>query len=205
MIRVGLTGGIGSGKSTVADLLAEHGALVVDGDQIARELVEPGEPALAVIVERFGPTVLRPDGGLNRAALADIVFPDPPSLAALDSIMHPRIAARSAELLVEAAEQGVEVAVYDMPLLVENGMAEDFDVVVVVQAPVPVRLARLAVRGIRVEDAQERIARQATDEERAAAADILIDNSGDELALADQVDRAWMMILAAATTGEPKR
>ena len=205
MIRVGLTGGIGSGKSTVADLLAEHGALVVDGDQIARELVEPGEPALALVVERFGPGVLRPDGSLNRPALADIVFPDAEALAALDEIMHPRIAARSAELLVEAAEQGVEVAVYDMPLLVENEMADDFDVVLVVQAPVPARLARLAVRGIRVSDAQERIARQATDEQRAAVADILIDNSGDESALADQVDRAWVAILAADGADESSR
>ena len=203
MIRVGLTGGIGSGKSTVADLLADHGALIVDGDQIARELVEPGQPALALIVERFGPGVLRPDGGLDRAALADIVFPDPAALTALDQIMHPRIAARSTELLLAAARQGVPVAVYDMPLLVENDMAEDFDVVVVVQAPVETRLARLAVRGIQVADAHERMARQASDEQRAAVADILIDNSGGEAALREQVERAWAAILALGGVADP--
>ena len=200
---MGLTGGIGSGKSTVAELLAERGALVVDGDQIARELVEPGEPALALIVERFGPGVLRPDGGLDRAALADIVFPDPAALTALDQIMHPRIAARSTELLLAAARQGVPVAVYDMPLLVENDMAEDFDVVVVVQAPVETRLARLAVRGIQVADAHERMARQASDEQRAAVADILIDNSGGEAALREQVERAWAAILALGGVADP--
>ena len=200
---MGLTGGIGSGKSTVAELLADRGALVVDGDQIARELVEPGEPALALIVERFGPGVLRPDGGLDRAALADIVFPDPAALTALDQIMHPRIAARSTELLLAAARQGVPVAVYDMPLLVENDMAEDFDVVVVVQAPVETRLARLAVRGIQVADAHERMARQASDEQRAAVADILIDNSGGEAALREQVERAWAAILALGGVADP--
>ena len=194
VIRVGLTGGIGSGKSTVAQLLEELGALVVDGDQIARELVEPGSPALAEVVDRFGAGVLRPDGSLDRAALADIVFPDPAALADLDAIMHPRIAARSGQLLVEAARDGVPVAVYDMPLLVENGMAADFDVVVVVQAPMPVRLARLALRGVRAEDVRERMARQATDEQRAAVADVLIDNSGDVDALAEQVERAWEVI-----------
>ena len=194
VIRVGLTGGIGSGKSTVALLLEELGALVVDGDQIARELVEPGSPALAEVVDRFGAGVLRPDGSLDRAALADIVFPDPAALADLDAIMHPRIAARSGQLLVEAARDGVPVAVYDMPLLVENGMAADFDVVVVVQAPMPVRLARLALRGVRAEDVRERMARQATDEQRAAVADVLIDNSGDVDALAEQVERAWEVI-----------
>ena len=200
---MGLTGGIGSGKSTVAELLADRGALVVDGDQIARELVEPGQPALALIVERFGPGVLRPDGGLDRAALADIVFPDPAALTALDQIMHPRIAARSTELLLAAARQGVPVAVYDMPLLVENDMAEDFDVVVVVQAPVETRLARLAVRGIQVADAHERMARQASDEQRAAVADILIDNSGGEAALREQVERAWAAILALGGVADP--
>lgn len=198
MIRVGLTGGIGSGKSTVGELLVERGAVVVDGDQIARELVLPGSPALAAIVERFGPGVLHEDGSLDRAGLADIVFPDPTALADLDEIMHPRIAARAAEMLGEAERSGVPVVVYDMPLLVEGGQADEFDLVVVVHAPVPVRLARLAIRGIRVDDAHERMQRQATDEEREAVADILIDNSGDEDALVQQVDRAWHLIRAAA-------
>ncbi|MGB7982439.1 MAG: dephospho-CoA kinase [Candidatus Nanopelagicales bacterium] len=197
MIRVGLTGGIGSGKSTVADLLAERGAVVVDGDRIAREIVVPGEPALEAIVDRFGTGVLRVDGELDRSGLADIVFPDPAALADLDAIMHPRIAARAELLLEEAARSGAPVIVYDMPLLVENDMADDFDLVLVVHAPVAARLARLAVRGIPVGDAHERMTRQATDEQRAEVADILIDNGGDEAQLLTQVERAWHLLEAA--------
>ena len=197
-IRVGLTGGIGSGKSTVARMLAERGAVVVDGDQIARELVVPGSPALAAIVARFGAGILRPDGSLDRPGLADIVFPDPVALADLDAIMHPRIADRAAELLAQAERTGAPVVVYDMPLLVENGQAGDFDVVLVVQAPMPTRLARLAVRGVRVADARERMGRQASDDERAAVADIVLDNSGDEAELAVQVEAAWRQIVNRA-------
>ena len=197
-IRVGLTGGIGSGKSTVARMLAERGAVVVDGDQIARELVVPGSPALAAIVARFGAGILRPDGSLDRPGLADIVFPDAAALADLDAIMHPRIADRAAELLAQAERSGAPVVVYDMPLLVENGQQGDFDVVLVVQAPMSTRLARLAVRGVRVGDAQERMARQASDEQRAAVADIVLDNAGDEAALAAQVEAAWRQIVSRA-------
>jgi dephospho-CoA kinase len=198
VIKVGLTGGIGSGKSTVALMLAQRGAVVVDGDQIARDLVEPGEPALAAIVQRFGPGVLAADGTLDRAGLAGVVFPDPAALADLDAIMHPRIAARAAQMLVEAGLTSAPAVVYDMPLLVETGRADDFDVVVVVHAPMEVRLARLAVRGVDVADAHQRMARQATDEERAAVADILIDNSGGEDKLERGVSRAWYLIRAAA-------
>ncbi len=201
MLRVGLTGGIGSGKSTVSRLLAELGAVVVDGDRIARDLVAPGEPALAAIVSRFGTGILQPDGRLDRAALAAIVFPDPDALAGLDAIMHPRIARRAAQTLVDAERAGAAIVVYDMPLLVESGSADDFDVVVVVQAPVEVRLARLAVRGVPVADARERMARQASDEERAAVATILIDNGGDEEELTQQVQRAWILLQAAAGEG----
>lgn len=201
VIRVGLTGGIGAGKSTVAAMLEDHGAVVVDGDLIARQLVEPGEPALAEIAARFGPGVMDPDGRLDRAALADIVFPDPEQLAHLDAIMHPRIADRSAEMLDDAAAAGVPVVVYDMPLLVENGQAELFDIVLVVQAPVEMRLARLAMRGVGAADAHARMARQATDAQRAAVADIVIDNSGSEEDLEAQVERAWQAILAAG--GQP--
>jgi dephospho-CoA kinase len=197
MMRVGLTGGIGAGKSTVSRMLAEKGAVVVDGDQISRELVVPGEPALAEIVERFGPGVLLPDGQLDRSGLAAIVFPDPEALDALDAIMHPRIARRAEEMLVAAAGAGTRIVIYDMPLLVENGSADQFDVVVVVHAPIEVRLARLAVRGINVADARERMSRQASDEERAAVAHILIDNGGDEDQLIAQVDRAWHLLQAA--------
>jgi dephospho-CoA kinase len=203
-ILVGLTGGIGSGKSTVARMLAARGAVVVDGDTIARELVEPGQPALAEIAARFGPGVLRADGELDRAGLAAVVFPDPEALAALDAIMHPRIAARSAELLVRAEATGAPVVVYDMPLLVEQGLAGQFDVVLVVQAPEPARLARLAVRGVAVADAQERMRRQATDDERAAVADIVLDNGGAEAALEAQVQVAWERILAAGEQAEPR-
>jgi dephospho-CoA kinase len=197
MIRVGLTGGIGAGKSTVSTMLTEMGALVVDGDQIARDLVAPGEPALVEIVERFGPGVLLADGQLDRPGLAAIVFPDPEALAALDAIMHPRIARRAAEMLEAAERAGTRVVVYDMPLLVENGSADDFDLVVVVHAPIEVRLARLAVRGVPIADARERMARQASDAERAEVATILIDNGGDEEQLIAQVERAWYLLQAA--------
>jgi dephospho-CoA kinase len=200
-VRVGLTGGIGSGKSTVARLLERAGAVVVDGDAIARELVVPGSAALEAIVARFGTGILRPDGTLDRPGLADIVFPDPAALADLDGIMHPRIAARSAELLAEAERSGAPVVVYDMPLLVEQGGADAFDVVLVVQAPEPVRLARLAVRGIQVADARERMRRQASDAERAAVADVVLDNGGDLAELEAQVERAWRVILAGSPEG----
>jgi dephospho-CoA kinase len=202
MVRVGLTGGIGAGKSTVSRMLAELGAAVVDGDRIARDLVVPGEPALAEIVARFGPGVLQADGWLDRAGLAAIVFPDPEALAALDAIMHPRIAHRAAQLVADAERRGARVVVYDMPLLVEGGSVDDFDLVVVVQAPMEVRLARLAARGVPVADARERMGRQASDEERAAAATILIDNGGDEEQLTGQVQGAWHLMLAAA--GQPQ-
>ena len=197
MMKVGLTGGIGAGKSTVSRMLAERGALVIDGDEIARDLVRPGEPALDQIVARFGPDVLLPDGELDRAGLAAIVFPEPEALADLDAIMHPQIAERAAQMLAEAEEAGARIAVYDMPLLVENGSADDFDLVVVVHAPIEVRLARLAVRGVPVADARERMARQASDAERAEVASILIDNGGDEEQLIAQVDRAWFLLRAA--------
>jgi dephospho-CoA kinase len=200
-IRVGLTGGIGSGKSTVAAMLAQRGAVVVDADAIARALVAPGEPALAAIVERFGQGVLLPDGTLDRAGLAALVFPDEAALAALDAIMHPRIAARSAELLAAAEAAGTEVVVYDMPLLVEQGLGAGFDVVLVVLASREVRLERLALRGIAAADAAERMARQATDEQRRAAADVVVVNDGDLAALAAEVDRAWGVIVAAPGSG----
>lgn len=195
-VVVGLTGGIGSGKSTAADLLAERGAVIIDGDRIARELVEPGAPALTEITARFGPGILHPDGSLDRQGLADIVFPDPTQLAALDAIMLPRIAARSQELLDAARRDGVEVVVQDMPLLVEQGLEGTVDLVLVVAAPLELRLRRLVDRGVREVDARERIARQATDEQRAAVADIVLDNSGDEADLASQVQRAWARLIA---------
>lgn len=194
---MGLTGGIGSGKSMVSALLRERGARLIDGDTIAREIVEPGEPALAALVERFGPGILRPDGSLDRAGLAGIVFHDGDALAAMNAIMLPRIEARAQELTEAYAEAGEQVVVHDSPLLVETGQQDRFDVVVVVTAPLDVRLERLIDRGLDRADAQARIAAQATDEQRAAVADFIIDNGGSRAATEAQVDRIWAQLVGA--------
>ncbi len=194
MIRVGLTGGIGSGKSTVARLLAEHGAIVIDADRIAREIVEPGQPALTEIAQRFGDDVIAPDGRLDRGALAAIVFADTAALSDLNEITHPRIAQRTAELIDAAPEDSV--VVYDMPLLVENDLAEGWDVVVVVEADRDVRIRRLIERGLDEADIEARMNRQATDEQRRAVADVVVDNSGDLRMLEKAVDGAWSQIIA---------
>jgi dephospho-CoA kinase len=142
---VGLTGGIGAGKSTVARRLAEHGATIVDADALAREVLAPGTEGLAAVTARFGAGVLRPDGSLDRAALARVAFADDDSRRALEAITHPRIADRTAELFAAAAEDAV--VVHDVPLLVEKGMAARYQLVVVVDAPVEVRVGRLVRRG----------------------------------------------------------
>lgn len=188
-MRIGLTGGIGSGKSAVTARLAARGAVVVDADEIAREIVRPGEPALAEIGAAFGPGVLRSDGTLDRQALADIVFGDPEALAALNAITHPRIAARSAELIDAAPADAV--VVYDMPLLVENGLTQGWDVVVVVDAPDEIRLSRLIDRGMDESDARARMAAQASREQRLRVADAVIDNGGSLADLTNEVDRLW--------------
>lgn len=193
MIRIGLTGGIGSGKSTVARLLAQRGAVVIDADHIAREIVEPGQPALAEIAERFGAEVISPDGSLDRGALAAIVFADSVALADLNAITHPRIAQRTAELIEAAPDDAV--VVYDMPLLVENGLTEGWDHVIVVDADRDVRIQRLIERGLDTADIEARMSRQATDEQRRAVADIVIDNSGDVDALETQVAAAWSSLM----------
>jgi dephospho-CoA kinase len=193
MIRVALTGGIGSGKSSVSRLFAELGALVIDADQFSRDLVMQGEPALTEIVERFGSEVLLPDGELDRPALAALVFSDDEDLADLNAIMHPRIAQRTAAAVAAAPPESV--VVYDMPLLVENGAARGWDCVVVVQAPRDARVERLVgSRGMTRKDVTARMAAQATDEERLAVADVVIDNSGDERDLSDAVGRVWKAI-----------
>jgi dephospho-CoA kinase len=189
MTRIGLTGGIGSGKSTVARLLAEHGAIIIDADQIARAVVEPGEPALAEIADRFGPEVIAADGTLDRGSLASIVFTDTAALADLNAITHPRIAERTAALLDSAPSDAV--VVYDMPLLVENGLTDGWDAVIVVTADRAARVHRLLGRGLAADDIDARMARQATDEQRRAVADVVIDNSGDLQSLRAQVDAAW--------------
>jgi dephospho-CoA kinase len=194
MLRIGLTGGIGSGKSTAAARFAELGALVIDADAIAREVVEPGTPGLSAVVSRFGSEILSPDGSLDRPALARLVFADAEALAALNAIVHPLVAERRAELMAAAGPDAVVVS--DVPLLVENGMAGDFDAVVVVEAPLDQRLARLAARGLAAEEARARMARQASDEQRRAVATVLLDNSGSQPELARQVEAAWQRLTA---------
>jgi dephospho-CoA kinase len=189
VLNIGLTGGIGSGKSTVSALLAERGAVIIDADRIAREVVEPGTPGLAAVVAAFGDGVVGPDGGLDRPALAAVVFVDPEARARLDGIVHPLVRARAAE--VAAAAPPDAVLVHDIPLLVETGQAARFDLVLVVRADQEVRVARLVQRGLTEDDARARIAAQATDEQRAAVADVVLDNSGTREELAAQVDRFW--------------
>jgi dephospho-CoA kinase len=189
VLRIGLTGGIGAGKSTVAALLAERGARVVDADRIAREVVEPGTPGLAAVVAEFGQDVLTADGALDRPALAALVFGDPAARARLDAVVHPLVRARAAELVAGAPADAV--VVQDVPLLVETGQAGSFDLVLVVEAEPDVRVARLVDRGLSAEDARARIASQATDEQRRAVADVVLRNDGDRDTLAAQVDRLW--------------
>ncbi|MBU6311705.1 MAG: dephospho-CoA kinase, long form [Actinomycetales bacterium] len=190
-MRVALTGGIGSGKSTVAGFLAERGAVIVDADAIAREIVEPGQPALEEIVKSFGARVLRPDGRLDRGALAQIVFADPQALARLNAITHPRIATLSAQRL--DAVPADAVVVYDMPLLAEQGPAalQGWDAIVVVDAPEDLRVSRLVTRGLSADDAQARVQAQASREARLAIATHVLDNSGSESGLRAQVDALW--------------
>ena len=191
-VRVGLTGGVGSGKSTVAALLAEHGAVIIDADAIAREVVEPGAPGFDAVVARFGDAVVDADGRLDRPALAAIVFNDEAQRADLNAIVHPLVGARMAEVM-ESAPEGT-VAVWDVPLLVENGAAPGFEYVIVVEASVPTRLARLAARGMAEQDARDRMAAQASDEQRRAAADAVINNDGGLDELRDRVEAVWAAI-----------
>jgi dephospho-CoA kinase len=188
LVQIGLTGGIGSGKSTAARRFAELGALVVDSDVIAREVVEPGTEGLAAVVAEFGDRVVR-DGRLDRPALARIVFGDEEARGRLNAIVHPLVRARVAEL-IGAAAPGT-VVVQDIPLLVESGQAGRFDLVVVVRTDVDTRLARLAERGVEPAQARARMAAQATDEQRAAVADVVLTNDGTPDELSAQVDRLW--------------
>jgi dephospho-CoA kinase len=188
-VRIGLTGGVGAGKSTVAALLAERGAVVVDADAIAREVVRSGTPGFDGVVGRFGAGIVGPDGELDRPGLAAIVFADPAALADLNGIVHPLVRQRSAELLAAAPAEAV--VVYDVPLLVENDQAPEYDLVFVVEAPLELRLERLAARGLPAEQAKARMAAQASDEDRRAVADEVIVNDGDRARLAERVDVAW--------------
>ncbi len=189
-MRIGLTGGIGSGKSEVARRLGERGAVVIDADKIAREVVEPGTAGLAEIVAAFGEGVLRADGSLDREKLGSIVFTDPEKLAILNGIVHPKVGTRVQELLDEVPSGGV--VVYDVPLLAENKLAPTFDKVIVVDTADEVRIRRLGEnRGMPEADARARIAAQATREERLAVADFVIDNNGGIDELDRQIDEVW--------------
>lgn len=190
MLRVGLTGGIGSGKSTVATLLAALGAVVVDADAVAREVVEPGLPALSAIRERFGDAVFGADGGLDRPALGRVVFTDPSALADLEDITHPAIWKRTAELM--SAVPADTVVVHDMPLIVEKNLGADYHLVIVVGVAQEERLARLVRdRGMTPEDAQSRIDAQADDVARHAAADVWLDNNHTRDHLEAEVRKLW--------------
>ncbi|MCS0603338.1 dephospho-CoA kinase [Streptomyces sp. LP11] len=190
MLKVGLTGGIGAGKSEVSRLLVEHGAVLIDSDRVAREVVAPGTPGLAAVVEAFGEEILAADGGLDRPRLGALVFADPERLAVLNSIVHPLVGARSRELESHAADDAV--VVHDVPLLTENGLAPLYDLVIVVDASPETQLDRLVrLRGMTEEDARARMAAQATREQRAEIADILIDNDVPLDALRKRVAEVW--------------
>ncbi|HTF49913.1 MAG TPA: dephospho-CoA kinase [Pseudonocardia sp.] len=190
MLRIGLTGGIGAGKSTVARRLVELGATLVDADVIAREVVQPGSPGLASVVAAFGEEVLDELGALNRPKLASIVFGDPDARRRLNGIVHPLVGQRTAELVAAAAEDAV--LVQDIPLLVEGSLAPAFALVVVVHAAEEERVRRLvADRGMTAEDARARIAAQADEAARRAAADVWLDNSGTPDTVLAEVDRLW--------------
>jgi dephospho-CoA kinase len=196
---IGLTGGIASGKSTVARRLAESGAVVVDADQLAREAVAPGSPGLAAVAAEFGPSILAADGALDRPALGAIVFADADARARLNAIVHPEVGRLSRARFGEAlAEDPAAVVVYDVPLLAESRGAHEFDRVVVVHAPAEERIRRLVeFRGMAEDEARRRVLAQATDEERLAMADDVIDASGTLGATLEQADALWARLTAA--------
>ncbi|MEU7396064.1 dephospho-CoA kinase [Streptomyces albogriseolus] len=203
MLTVGLTGGIGAGKSEVSRLLVRHGAVLIDADRIAREVVEPGTPGLAAVVEAFGEEILAEDGSLDRPRLGALVFSDPEKLATLNSIVHPLVGARSRELEEAAPEDAV--VVHDVPLLTENGLAPLYDVVIVVDASPGTQLDRLVrLRGMSEEDARARMAAQATREQRRAVADIVIDNDVPLDALERRVEEVWADLVRRARDPRPE-
>ncbi|MGA5146162.1 dephospho-CoA kinase [Streptomyces griseoincarnatus] len=203
MLTVGLTGGIGAGKSEVSRLLVERGAVLIDADRIAREVVEPGTPGLAAVVEAFGEEILAEDGSLDRPRLGALVFNDPDKLAILNSIVHPLVGARSRELEEAAPEDAV--VVHDVPLLTENGLARLYDVVIVVDASTGTQLDRLVrLRGMSEEDARARMAAQATREQRRAVADIVIDNDVPLDALERRVKEVWADLVRRAREPRPE-
>ncbi|MGJ9401901.1 dephospho-CoA kinase [Arthrobacter sp. KK5.5] len=203
MLNVGLTGGIAAGKSAVASRLVELGAVLIDADAIAREVVAPGTEGLAAVVEAFGDGVLGTDGALDRPALGALVFADEPARLKLNGIVHPLVRAEAARRRAAAAPGAV--VVQDIPLLVETGQAGNFDLVVTVQAPEPERIRRMVQdRGMARSEAESRVSAQATDAERAAASDVVLENSGTLGDLLASVDRLWNeRILPAAAVRAP--
>jgi dephospho-CoA kinase len=201
VLLVGLTGGIGSGKSTVSAMLAEHGAVVLDADAFARDAVRIGTPAHDRVVQRFGPGAVLPDGELDRHKLAAIVFADEASRRDLEAIVHPEVRRRVAQEIRANADTS-RVVVLESPLLIEMGQDGLCDVVVVVAASPDEAIARLVARGMREADARARQAAQLPVQERAKAADVLLDNGGDRQELRAQVDRLWADLAARAGAGE---
>ncbi len=203
MLRVGLTGGIGSGKSEVSRRLAARGAVLIDADSLAREVVAPGSGGLAEIVAAFGLGVLAADGSLDRPRLGEIVFADEKLLATLNAIVHPRVQARMRELEDAAAPDSI--VVHDVPLIAENGLAKLFDVVVVVDVPPDLQLDRLArLRGMAEDQARARMAAQATRDQRLVIADIVVDNSGTLAELDDEVATLWTELGRRAGTSSAR-
>lgn len=195
-MRVGLTGGIASGKSTVSAILAELGAVVIDGDKLAREVVEIGTPGLAQVVEAFGPEILLPDGSMDRAKVGQIVFNDEAKRKLLEGIVHPLVFERYAALEASVPQDGL--VIHDIPLLAESGRADTFDAVVVVETPAEVQVERmLRDRGWTREDAESRIASQATPEQRRAIATYLIVNTGTREELRARVEAVYAELVAA--------
>jgi len=195
MLRVGLTGGIGAGKSTVSRLLAARGAMVIDADRLAHEVVEPGTDGYAALLDEFGPSVLSADGSVNRSTLAELVFADEAARRRLETIIHPRVRARAKELEAQADPQAV--VVHEIPLLVETA-ADGFDVVVVVDIAEDEAVRRLLGRGMSADDAWSRIRTQASREQRRAVADVVLDNSGGTDSLSEQVEALWRDLSARA-------
>jgi dephospho-CoA kinase len=192
-MRVGLTGGIASGKSTVSGLLSELGAVVIDADKLAREVVEKGTPGLDQVVAAFGPEILTPDGDMDRAKVGSIVFNDEAKRRTLEGIVHPLVFERYAELEASAPKDGI--VVHDIPLLAESGRAEGFDAVIVVETPAEVQVERmLRDRGWTHEDAESRIAAQATPEQRRAIATYVIENTGSRDALRARVEEVFAQL-----------
>ncbi len=196
MLRVGLTGGIGAGKSAVSRLLVQRGAALVDADAVAREVVEPGTDGLAAVVRAFGPAVLLPEGALDRAALGRVVFGDDDARARLNAIVHPLIGRRSTQLVRRAEATGAPVLVHDVPLLVEHGLGPLYHLVIVVEAPQGERMRRLVdLRGMPRADAEARMAAQADDDQRRAAAEVVLGNGGALRELEQSVAALWQQRL----------